>query len=152
MLHILLASLVCVCVCVCTRVCVHVRVYICLEDEETNILKVRVCQTHPFSHRCIRPKKNPFLWCLVILLYCQMIPSSWFMNHVRRQSHYVIRTLYCACNDNVALSSLLAVIVHVFVYSNQMLYVALNQQSSFEVHRSPQMKRCRVLPSKWYCS
>ena len=57
MLNILLASLVCVCVCMCVCVCV----YICLEDEEINILKVRVCQTHPFSHTCIRPKKSIFV-------------------------------------------------------------------------------------------
>ena len=67
---------------------------------------------------------------------------------------YLPLTMLCVDDDNVALSSLLAAIVHTFIHSNQMLYIALNQRSffSFEVYRSPQMKQCRVLPSKRYCS
>ena len=63
-------------------------------------------------------------------------------------------TTLCVDDDNGAtkvLSSSLAGIVQMFIHSSQMLQHVTDEIFPFEVHRSPQTKQCRPLPSKRYC-
>ena len=82
---------------------------------------------------CLVPTKFPGFRNFRILLLHQPL---WDMTSLSYE-WYLPLTMFCVDDDNVALSSLLAVIVHVFIHSNQMLYVALNQQSFFFLWSSP---------------